>query len=320
MTLARTFRQALDYGDPQAPGQSSPAGISRRAFCGAALPAALVPAALLPAARSGATAPAPNHQQDLLTTLMKMRGSLDNEMVIGWVRAKRFAVSQGQVEPIYGLVAATLSRFTRVSDDLYSAVILEITHYTDLHTGELLSTLVMPFTGREVAVPAYRFGPETVRFAVDLDEETAYAPTEGTTEGEFAPAGSVRMTKSIEEELVTDDELVMRHEEYGRVYPHASEYPTLFYRESTLWTAPKREVFASDTRRVNSRVFYSAMTSWRPWMQMGDIPGHTTSNGMGATVDSMDDLPEDFLRYTQQVHPDVLADPEAALDSRKSES
>ena len=320
MTFGKTFRQALKSGNAQALDRSTSGGLSRRVFCGAALPAALLPAALLPVAGSATSAPVPGRQYDLLTTLMKMRGSLDNEMVIGWVRAKRFAVSQGQVEPIYGLVAATLSRFTRMSDDLFSAVILEITHYTDLNTGELLSSLVMPFSGHEVAVPAYRFGPETIRFAVDLDEESSYAPTEGTTEGAFAPAGSVRMTKSIEEELVTDDELVLRHEEYGRVYPHASEYPTMFYRESTLWSAPTRAVFSSDTTRVNSRVFYSAMTSWRPWMRMGDIPGHTTSNGMGATVDSIADLPEDFLRYTQQVHPDVLADPEAALDPGKNES
>lgn len=323
MTVGKTFRQALDNSNPDS-SQHLPDAISRRAFCGAALPAALLPAALLPTAlvpavSSGADASGFG-QSDLLKAMIKMRGSLDSEMVIGWVRAKRFAVSQGQVEPIYGLVAATLSRFTRISDDLYSAVVLEVTHYTDLHTGELLETLVMPFSGHEVAVPAYRFGPETVRFAVHLDEETAFAPVAGTTEGEFAPAGAVRMTKSIEQDLVTDDELFIRHEEYGRVYPHAGDYPTMFYRESTLWTAPTREVLARDTRRVNSRVFYSAMTSWRPWMQMGEIPGHTTSNGMGGTVNSMADLPADFLRFTQQVHPDVLADPEAALDARKIES
>ncbi len=324
MKVDETFRQALDNSNPES-GQHLPDAISRRAFCGAALPAALLPAAVLPATlvpavSSGADALGLNSQSDLLKAMIKMRGSLDNEMVIGWIRAKRFAVSQGQVEPVYGLVAATLSRWTRISDDLYSAVVLEITHYTDLRTGELLDTVVMPFSGKEVVVPAYRFGPETVRFAVSLDEEFAYAPIAGTTEGEFAPAGSVHMTRSTEQELLTDDELFIRHEEYGRVYPHASDYPSMFYKESTLWTAPTRQVLARDTARVNSRVFYSAMTSWRPWMQMGDILGHTTSNGMGGTVGSIADLPEDFLRFTQQVHPDWIADPEAALDARKTES
>ena len=52
-------------------------------------------------------------------------------------------------------------------------------------------------------------------------------------------------------------------------------------------------------------------------MDMGDTPGHTTSNGLGGKVASVDALPEDWIRFTRQVHPDVLADPAAALDARK---
>lgn len=290
---------------------SDPEGISRRLFCGS-----LLSAALLPGGQARAAPLDLGRQPDLLTAMIRMRGSLSGEMVIGWVRARRFAVSQGVIEPVCGFVAATLSRFTRVSDDLYSAVMLEITHYTDFHTGELLETLQMPFSGREVRVPAYRFGPETVRFAVNLDEKTSYAPVPGTTEREFAPAGSVLMTKSIEQVPLDGDELCLRHEEYGRVYPDAADYPSMFYKESTLWTAPAREVLAGNAPSVNAGVFYAAMTSWRPWMQMGEIPGHTTSNGIGGKVASMDQLPEDWLRFTRQVHPDVLDDPEAALAPR----
>lgn len=48
---------------------------------------------------------------------------------------------------------------------------------------------------------------------------------------------------------------------------------------------------------------------------MGDIPGHTASNGFGARARSVADLPDDFLRYTRELHPDVVEDPEAVLDT-----
>jgi hypothetical protein len=244
-----------------------------------------------------------------------MRGSLGPDLVVGWVRAKRFGVSQGRVEPVCGLVSATFNRFKRLSDDLAEVLTLEITHYTDFETGQLLETLVMPFSNQKVEVPAYRFGPAKARFAVRLDEREDFAPAEQTTEQEFSPAGSVLMTKSIDPPQLRRGNLFLRHEEHGRVYPTDSTLPSMFYKESTIWSAPIDTVLDADVLNVDSSVAYSAMTSWRPWMKMGDIPGHTSSNGFGGKARSVSDLPEDFLRYTRQVHPGLLDDPEAVLDA-----
>ena len=250
---------------------------------------------------------------DLLRALVKMRGSLDSELVIGWLRAKRFSISQGRIEPLCGLISAAFSRFRQVSDHLFEAVVLEVTHYTDFETWELLDRLVIPFTGREVEVPAFRFGPTTTRFAVSLDERDEFEPQAGTTQEAFSPAASVRMTKSIHREYVRGDTLLLRHEEHGRVRPNDSDIPNLFYKESTIWSAPLNEVLDPDVKQVDSLVNYSAMTSWRPWMHMGDVPGHTASNGHGARARSLEDLPDDFLAHTRRLHPDVVADPQAAL-------
>jgi hypothetical protein len=292
---------------------------SRRNFCGSVLAGAtLLHAGPLAAVSATAGDLDLSRDADRLRALIKMRGSLDSELVIGWVRAKRFAVSLGRVEPLCGFVAATFNRFREISDELFEVMTLEITHYTDFETGKLLDTLRMPFSNQEVDVPPYRFGPTTARFAVRLDEKDDFAPATGTTEGDFSPAGTVLMTKSIEPGYVRNGELFLRHEEHGRVYPTDSEIPTMFYKESTIWSAPVNEVLDAETRNVDVRVAYSAMTSWRPWMQMGELPGHTASNGFGGKARSLADLPEDFLRWTKQRHPDVLEDPEAILDAAAS--
>jgi hypothetical protein len=278
--------------------------------------AALAGAGILPAKRSqAAVALDLSRETDRLRALVKMRGSLGPELVIGWLRAERFAYSQGRVEPLCGLIAASFMKYREVSEHLFEVTILEITHYTDFNTGELLDTLVMPFSNREVQVPAYRSGPSRSRFAVLLDEREDYAPVKGTTEKAFAPAGTVLMTKSIDPGYVDRGQLFLRHEEHGRVYPNDSELPSLFYKESTIWSAPVSVVLDPDSLNVDATVSYSSMTSWRPWMQMGDIPGHTASNGFGRKARSLADLPEDFLRYTRARHPDVLEDPEAVLNT-----
>ena len=289
---------------------------TRRRLCQSMLAgAAMLGPGMLPLRASAAGEIDLTREPDLLRALVKMRGSLDSELAIGWLRAKRFSVSQGRIEPLCGLISAAFSRFRQVSEDLFEAVVLEITHYTDFETWELLDRLVMPFTNREVEVPAFRFGPTTTRFAVRLDEREEFEPQAGTTQEAFSPAASVRMTKSIHPEYVREGTLLLRHEEHGRVKPNDSDIPNMFYKESTVWSAPLDEVLDPNVASVDSVVNYSAMTSWRPWMHMGDVPGHTASNGHGARARSVDDLPEDFLGYTRQLHPDVVEDPEAALDA-----
>jgi hypothetical protein len=287
----------------------------RHILLGAGVSAALMGLGALPSRPVLAQGLVLNKDPDLLRACMKMRFSLGPEMSIGWVRAKRFAVSQGRIEPVCGFVAATFSRLHQVSDKEFEVVAMEITHYTDFETGELLDTLVMPFSNKKVKVPPYRFGPFKTRFAVNLDEKETFAPAANTNENEFAPASEVSMTKSIEVGKVDNGDLFLRHEEYGRVYPSDAKLPSMFYKESTIWSSRLAEVLDPKRSKVNSTVAYSAMTIWRPWMDMGDLPGHTSSNGFGRRANSVADLPEDFLQYTRKIHPDVVADPKAILDS-----
>jgi hypothetical protein len=279
--------------------------------------AAVIGLGVMPSRPSHAQGLVLNRDPDLLRACMKMRFSLEPETSMGWVRAKRFAVSHGRIEPVCGFVSATFSRLHQVTDKVFEIVAFEITHYTDFETGALLDTLVMPFSNQKVNVPAYRFGPFKTRFAVELDEKETFTPSSNTNEGEFAPASEVSMTKSIELGKVDDGDVFLRHEEYGRVYPTDARLPSMFYKESTIWSAPLTQVLDPTLSKVDSTVAYSAMTSWRPWMKMGDLPGHTASNGFGRRANSLTDLPEDFLAYTQKIHPDVVADPRAILDSIK---
>lgn len=290
--------------------------MNRRQLCHAGLAGgSFLAAGGLGAAVFSASNPDFSHGPDVLRAYQKMRYVEGDGMSIGWLRAQRLAISDGEIKPVCGMLAASYSKVRQASDEGIEVVTMEVTHYTDHQTGELLDTLVMPFTGKEIEVPAFRSGPALSRSAIFLDESERYAPREGSTEGEYAPAGEVLMTKSLGLEKIEDDDLFLRHEEYGRVYPDEAKEPSLFYRESTLWCAPLADVLDPKQSQVRSTVFYSAMTSWRPWMHMGDLPGHTASNGFGRRARSMADLPRDYLAYTERVHPGLLDDAESMLDA-----
>lgn len=252
----------------------------------------------------------------LLDAFVRMRGRTDGGLVYGWLRSQRSAVIDGDVTPLCGVVAGAVQRFEKISDEVYEATILEVAHYTDPTTGALLDTVTMPGTGRSVTVPAYRFGPIKARFAVSLDEWEEFEPVQGGSGAtQFVPRSSVHLLRSIEPATAFGDQVTVRANEYGRVYPDRNGPKTIYYREWMLWQARAADLLQRSRVSVPAQYAYTALTSWRPWMQMGEIRGHTLDSGHGAKAASWADCPDDFLAMTRKRHPDLLDDPERALRS-----
>ncbi len=243
-----------------------------------------------------------------------MRARRDGRPAYGWLRSQRSTVIDGEVTPLCGVAAGAIQRFERVADDLYEATILEVAHYTHPVTGELLDRVTMPGTGRSVPVPAYRFGPVKARFALALDEWEEFDPPQGGSGAtQFVPRSSVHLLRSLEPAVAVGDRVALRTNEYGRVYPDRSGPKTIYYREWMVWQARAADLVRTGLASVPADYAYTALTSWRPWMQMGSIQGHTLDSGYGAKATGWSDCPAEFLDMTQRRHPDVLDDPERAL-------
>jgi len=253
----------------------------------------------------------------LLEALVRMRGRTDGRLVYGWLTSQRSTVVDGEVRPFCDVVAGAVQRFERIAEDRYEATLLEVAHYVDPATGEPLTSVEMPGTGRRVAVPRYRFGPVKARFAVALDEWEEFDPPQGgRNAAEFVPRSSVHLVRGLSAPTAVGSRVHLRADEYGRVYPDRSRPPTVFYREWMVWRAEAAALADRKATHVPADYGYTALTSWRPWMQMGDVRGHTADSGYGAKALSWEECPAHFLELTRRLHPDVLDDPERALRGR----
>ena len=106
-------------------------------------------------------------RDDLLTAVVKMRGSLDDRLCIGWVIGARYAVVEHRAIPMMGLMAATFTQYRRIRDDAFEAKSLEVAYFTDLENRQLLESWRNPVTGALVDVPMTRMGPS--RFVLTAD-------------------------------------------------------------------------------------------------------------------------------------------------------
>lgn len=250
---------------------------------------------------------------DPLTTVMRLRGSADGALTMSYLQAVRELVVDGEVIPFCSLNAFVLARYVPVGDT-YEAQILEVTYYLDPQTGTLLDQFTFPGAQAAVRVPKYRTGPITVRFAQGLDEWEEVNPgNKGEASADFAPPSSVRLQRSVSQPWLDGDRLFIRSNEYGRAYVDKAKPPAVFYREWIVWRGDLQTIVTSDAASLPSEYSYAAMSSWRPWMKMGNANGHTVSNGRGRKIAALEELPEGLHGLLKEHDPDVLADPESAL-------
>jgi hypothetical protein len=255
-----------------------------------------------------------------LEAVIRMSGRTDGRLSFSWLNAVRETVIDGEVRPFCRVLAAQLNDFRMGPNATCKTTIIESTFYLDYETGELLDTLAMPVTGKVVKVPHYRHGPALVNLGATLDEWEMNVPgTPDGTKAAFAPKGAVHLERSVGQPFIQDGWLHLRHEEYGRVYADRSKPvdPLVSYRAWMIWHARARDVLQTRTPSVDATFSYAAISSWRPWMEMGEVKGHTTENGYGAKVQTAAELPDQLKVLLRARDPEILDNPAKMLGERK---
>ncbi|MYH33763.1 MAG: DUF1838 domain-containing protein [Gammaproteobacteria bacterium] len=251
---------------------------------------------------------------EMLYYFIKLRSSHDDRVTMGWVDAVNYAFIDGVTHPMYRLLSTTIRQMRKVNDSLYKSVSLEVAMYMDIETGELLDKLTMPVTGNVVDVPLYRAGPSHMDMTVRAEDTNDFTMQQETVDGEsFFATGQVESQRFISLPQLRGDDFYIRQDISARVFPAGESRPSFFYREWTInqgsWAALSDPSLAS----VPVDVAYIANTAFRPWMQMGDTPGHTVQNGRGGKAFGPDELPVELHRLVKLHHPDLIEDPRGVL-------
>lgn len=250
------------------------------------------------AARSGLDL---GNRADRLTAIARMRGASDGRLTIGYVVGARYAVPEHRAIPMMGILAATFSRYRRVSESAFEVRAIEVAFFTDLDTGELLETWKNPVTGAVVKVPQTRMGPSQSTLTVDGLEVNRPS-------GEAAAAG-ITLTHRFLPPLVVGDDVWITED--IRAEGGAGPRPFVYNELSTCHA--RKSQLDDPAATVATTVDYQSLITYRPWMGFGDAPGHTIARGAGARVSRVEDLPPQYLALARRHHPDVINDPLAVL-------
>jgi hypothetical protein len=239
---------------------------------------------------------------DLLECQVKLRGSLDERMVIWWIRATQYAVVDTVLTPLYHLLNASFQQFRRIDDNAYAISMLELAYFTDLESNEPLSEFTNPFTHETGSVPPAMFGPNSVSLTTD-----------GLQPPEHFPFGTLTFDGRLGPGYTDDNDVWIREDTLVRMTSANPAFGNYIYNELVTYRGDRNELNNPDALCAEAAITYNTTSNWRPWMMPGDTPGHIMSEGYGKKVSSVDELPADYLAMARRLDPEVIADPEKIL-------
>jgi hypothetical protein len=234
---------------------------------------------------------------------MLMRGALDGQIVIGFVSGRYYGIVDSEMKPLYGLAAATFSRYRVRPDGAYDGVGYELAFFTDLETGAALDTFHNPYTGEDVSVPITASPPGPLIIKPSLEVEVAGLPP--------GFSGHDRVVSTF-----TSGPDVWFTEETTTSIPIPGVPKPFHYNEVLSIHATRAELEKPGITHVRAATGYSSIVTWRPWLKMGDRPGHLLGTGAGRYGATFDELPANWRAAAAKHRPDIFKDPGALLKGR----
>lgn len=228
---------------------------------------------------------------DELHAFMKLKGAIRDEAwplrYFGTIHAQ---FPGGTTQPLLGFEGLEHTRFIPQADGSFVMIESMVTYFTDLASGDYISTFANPITGKMNTVVSNYAAGESYKFST-----TAIAPLFGAYSNPGSGMG-LRWFRS-------DDRVWVQ---YDRTYPDEWFKPAA---ELITFEASAADLFAPNVSGVEASFSSTTILPWFPWLEMGDTPGWTLWHANGDKVRSLDKLPCRLIDLLGKHHPQALLTP-----------
>lgn len=259
----------------------------------------------LAGAASGATsaaAPDLTSKEGRLRAFMRMRGMIDDGLVISFVSGIYYGVVDNTLTPLYGIESVTFGRYRQSSALSYEAVECEEAFYTDLETGKVLDDWRNPYTNEMVKVPEYRSEPKKFK----IDENLVFSSA--------VPGPDVHFEQSVAPPIILGNDIWFTETIAVSGHLPGRTQPLRYQEMKTMHARLGELASVSAKRGVPCDTHVTASVNWAPWQKMGDRPGHLINNADGCYGASMSDLSPVWREATLRSRPELVKDPIVVLD------
>jgi len=199
---------------------------------------------------------------------------------------------------LFNLLGINTRQCGSVKDDArgngYRSVSREIMMYLDPETNEIIDEWENPFTGHTVTVVHVANDPVNMR--APSYEKNADGSKRKTTLRRYGDM----LVSSSEVPLYYDNPLGSSYQNYVGGHYHAMEMFNTFYDAQEM---------ANKSSLTISRLAWSRVAQWLPWMEMGSKSGIMIFNATGFSTFDRDEIPAPLMAILEDRYPDYLTPP-----------
>ena len=247
-------------------------------------------------ARAALLDPANLHQ-----VFRRMRFAEHEEVFFWWMRGLRYGLVDNRLTPFFRMEVGSMHRCRELGNGRYSVTSLGAVYYSDLQQGELLEHWLNPITNANV----------NFQYAAPKPSTVVYSHAGIESEPAFPGAGTTRRHELGPVDIVGGD--VWLNESSHLVVPAQGGGSPLLVNDMYTLHSPLRELLGARQKFVSCFASFNDFNSWSPRFQMGERPGTSLSRCSGRKEARLDALPAGYLALGRRVHPQIFADPAAAL-------
>jgi hypothetical protein len=226
-----------------------------------------------------------DHQRQSFRILRNLHDDAD---VLFWYHFQMYAVIDGKrPEAIVRWEGIEFSHHRKLAPSTYRVSGHNLSFPRDLHTSKWTDSALNPITGETVAVPP-----------LALTEDPGYVYTPQGVIPLDSPEAPPRIRH---EQFLIEGDLV----KIEQVRQPPASWPATFIETSTNWSSlalfEDDEVIDLPAGTAGGYIF-----PWPAWMNMGDRKGHMFATWSGRKLQSIDNLPTEFIQRAQSSHSELL--------------
>ena len=259
---------------------------------------------------------------DNLRAYMKMSGSLEDgaETMMAY-EGLTFGVTSGtDLRPLYRMYGVAPVRMWALPDGSFRLMAREIAVFADLATGEVLETWKNPYLDeREVEVWPLRSGPLNYVIAPDKPMSVGgWKLLNGDKRAErgfFVPV-SVEGGDFV---INVDGQANRKNPLDPKGWPEQSSGPMLRYSEHNSWRMALDDLYNPDKPGPPVFGVWTTHKEWRPWMMMGQRPGHIFNHLTARKITTLDGVAPVLRRHAEKHFPEFLHAPETWTGEYKTD-
>lgn len=226
----------------------------------------------------------------------KIVGSIGKEEKHAFIRFHMYGYMGENVVPFFSMNNYVVQKWEPSEKPYhYKLKHYEVGYYTEFDTDKPITHWLNPVTGKTVELEPFILGPISRMYTPEgfVAPGLAPEPLQIKVIGDrvYAPSHSIEVFPNMFQ---------------PKDWPELSSGPKVFWDSMSTYSAKLEDVLNSDLKSAKAVIQMQNLTSWQPFLRLGQTEGRSMARAFGQNISGFDDLAPNIRKGFETYTPDIF--------------